>query len=215
MKIITKILAIMLLAGCSSTRLIDSWRNPDYLYFTPQKVLIVGVSHNLTARKIFEVHLKNEFNMRNIEADESYEIFDSDFTNTKQTDEDIQKQLDKVVGKGYDVILISTVKGVDEKTSYTRGHSRVDYTWRRFRGYYLLYQDIYHDPGYYENYRVYNIESALYNIEEDSEKSLVWVASYDLVDPKGIQETVEDYVDKIIKDLEKENLIPRRNKNKP
>lgn len=70
-----------------------------------------------------------------------------------------------------------------------------------------MYQDIYIDPTYYERYNIYNIEATLYDLKEDNVKSLVWVASYDIVDPKAINATVKDYVKRIIKSLEDETII--------
>jgi hypothetical protein len=188
--------------------MVDSWKNNEYVNYHPKKVLIVGITDNLTARKIFEQELKNEFTKRGILAVESYDVFDLPFQNSKQTEEDINKEVKKLVNEGFDAILTSAVKGVDEKTSYTNDSYINGYYWRHFGRYYFLYQDVYFQPGYYNNYKVYNIESSLYNLKENTDKSLVWVASYQIVDPNTISTTVSDYVKAIIKALQKETIIP-------
>ena len=58
---------LLIMASCSSTRMVDSWLNNDYANYQPKKVLIVGITDNLTARKIFEQRLKNEFTKRGIQ----------------------------------------------------------------------------------------------------------------------------------------------------
>ena len=198
----------LIMASCSSTRMVDSWLNNDYANYQPKKVLIVGITDNLTARKIFEQRLKNEFTKRGILAVESYDVFDSSFQNSKQTEADINQEVEKLVNDGFDAILTSAVKGVEEKTSYTSDSYFGGYYWRHFGRYYFLYQDIYFQPGYYNNYLVYNVESSLYNLKDNSDKSLVWVASYQIVDPNTISATVNDYVKVIINALEKEAIIP-------
>jgi len=208
MKNIIYLYFVLFLSGCSSTKMVDSWKSEEYTNYQPKKVLIVGITQNLTARKLFEDQLKNEFLSRNIEAVESFEVFESSFTSAKQTEEDITKEVEKLSNKGFDAVLISAVKGVDEKTTYSGDTFVRDYYWRRFGRYYYLYQDAYFVEGYYNKYKVYNIEAALYDLKSDNEKSLVWVASYNIVDPKKIDTTVNDYVSVIIASLEKEGYIP-------
>ncbi|AUC81134.1 hypothetical protein CW733_02895 [Lacinutrix sp. Bg11-31] len=187
--------------------MIDSWKSKEYSTYTPNKILIVGLTDNLTARKIFEEKLKTELKNRGIEAIESYDVFESTFTSSKQTEKDIQNEVAKLSKSGFDAILISAVKGVDEKEVYSGDTYQVDYYWRRFGRYYHRYQDVYWKKGYYSQYKVYHIEASLYNIKEDNDKSLVWTAQYNIVDPKQISTTVNDYVNAIIKSLEKEKVI--------
>jgi len=207
MKASIYILVLVLLSSCASTRIKDSWVSEDYKNYQPKKVLILGLIDNLSGRMLFEEQLKTEFNNRGIEAVESYDIFKPTFTSLKQTEEDIQKEVDRISKQGFDAILISTVKGVDEKVSYSGDTYMRDYYWIRFGRYYYLMQDVYHIEGYYNKYKVYHIEASLYNLKEDNDKSLVWVASYDIVDPKRINTTVTNYVTAIIKSLEEVNLI--------
>ncbi|RNL75298.1 hypothetical protein ED312_21390 [Sinomicrobium pectinilyticum] len=210
MKKIILITAVIVFAGCSSVRLVDSWRNNTYVGEIPGKVLVVGITDNLTGRKIYEEHLKNELQARGIDAVESYQVFSPSFMYSRQSEETIQEEVDKFADSGYDAILVSVVKGVSEEVSYSRGYARTDYFWRRFGGYYFVYQDIYFDPGYYDRYNIYHIEASLYDIRVPDSKSLVWVASFDLVEPGSINRTVKDYVKRITEELEKEKIIPAK-----
>jgi hypothetical protein len=208
MKRLWCILALILLFNCSSTKLVDSWVDHESVKFTPKKVLVLGITDNLTARKIFEAELMKELKMRNIDAVESFSVFKTTFTSTKQTEENIEKEVERLYENGFDAILISTVKGVNQKTVYSADRYRTDYYWRRFGRYYYLYQDVYFDPGYYEKYNIYNVEASLFNLKNHENRSLVWVASYNIIDPKSINTTVKEYVQAIIKTLEKEAIIP-------
>ena len=46
-------------------------------------------------------------------------------------------------------------------------------------------------------------------MKEDDKKSLVWVGALDIVDPQNISDTVNEYVAKIVQQLEKEGVITK------
>ena len=201
-------IGILLVSACSSTRLVDSWKNPELVSFEPKKMLVVGITDNLTARKIFEEKLKNAFILRNIYAVESMAILNDGFTGSKKSEEEIDKMVKKIADQGFDTVVITSVKGVDERVDYsTYYYPTIGYRWSRFGRYYYWYQDIYYRPQYYDSYKVYNVETVIYNINADDTKSLVWVGALNLVDPQSITSTVNEYVNKIIKQLEREKLI--------
>ena len=59
----------------------------------------------------------------------------------------------------------------------------------------------------YIKYKVFHLEVSLYNLTSKNEKALVWIGSYDIVDPKRINTTVTNYVSAIIKSLEEKQII--------
>jgi hypothetical protein len=206
MKKISLIIGLLLIASCSSTKFVDSWRNEEIKTFTPKKLLVIGMTDNLTARKIFEEDLKKAFVLRNINAVESTTVLDENFTKTKKSEEEINQMIQEITEEGFDAVIITAVKGV-EKVNYLPRYYTVGYRWTRFGNYYLNFQDVYYTPEYYESYKVYNIETSIYYINKEDDKSLVWVGSLELVNPKTIKSTVKNYVVKIIKQLERESLI--------
>ncbi len=211
MKKIIVIIGLLVLVSCSSTRFVDSWKNPEVTSFKPEKVLVVGITDNLTARKIFEEDLKKAFVQRNINAIESNTVLDNTFTSSKKTEAEINEMINEISKDGFDAVVITAIKGVDEKIGYDDGYYTIGYRWSRFGRYYYRYQDIYYTPRYYDTYNVYHVETSIYNLNGAENKSLVWVGALDLVNPQTISSTVKDYVDRIIKQLETENLIVKLN----
>lgn len=209
MKKLVIILGLFLLFNCSSTRFVDSWKNNEIESFIPKKMLVIGMTDNLTARSIFEEDLTAAFIKRNIYAKESSTVFDNGFTSSKKTEEEIDKMVKKLGKEGFDAIIITAVKGIEERESYLYdGYYKLGTRWAKFGPYYYRFQDIYYSPDYYEAYKVYHIETSIYNILKD-EKSLVWVGSLDIVNPKKIASTVKGYVTAVILQLEKEKLIKK------
>ena len=207
MKKIALFIGFLILVSCSSTKFIDSWKNKDITSFQPEKMLVVGMTDNLTARTIFEQDLTREFNLRNINAFESTKMIEQSFMESKKSKEEINSMIKTLVDDGYDAVIITAVKGVEDKEVFTRGYYTVDYHWRRFGRYYFRFQDVYYTPGYYDNYKVYSVESSIYNLKEGEDKSLVWVGAFNIVNPQRISTTVKDYVAKIVEQLEKEKII--------
>lgn len=191
----------------------DSWKNMEVTSFEPDKLLVVGITDNLTARKIFEEELKNALTEHNINTEESSVVLDQAFTESKKNEKEIKAMTDKLLRDGFDAVMITVVKGVDENRTYSRGYYNVGYSWQRFGRYYYLYQDVYYTPAYYDAYKVYHVETSIYNIREDEDRSLIWVGSFDIIDPRTITSTVDDYVEKIVLQLEHEGLIGQVQKN--
>src|SRR5690606_11374468 len=136
MKLFYSIVILCTLVSCSSARMTDSWKSDDYANYQPKKVLIVGITDNLTARKIFEQSLKEKLLKRNVLAVESSLVFEKDFMDSKQTQERIDKEVNRFVSEGYDAVLISAVKGVDNEVSYSGKQFLSGYYWHRFGRYY-------------------------------------------------------------------------------
>ncbi len=198
-----------ILIGCSSTRLVNSWKNPDTPIFKTEKMLVVGIAQNLNARSLFEEKLRSQFFLRDINAVKSLEIFEPNFTLSQKSEKDIKEEVKMIKDQGFDAVLVTAVKGVENKKVSEKDYRDVNYRFSRFKDYYFMHQDIYYQPGYYEEYKVYHVESSLYSITSDAERTLVWTGSIDIIDPSKVHNTVIDFVDRIIKSLEKEQLIKK------
>jgi hypothetical protein len=129
------ILSVLLLSGCSSVRLVDSWKPDKAASFNPEKILVLGVTNNLTAQINFEEKLKRELQSRGLQAEESMNVFDISFTDSKRTDDEIETMISGLSEAGFDAVIITMVKGVDRKINYSPGHTTVGYHWERFGRY--------------------------------------------------------------------------------
>ena len=71
------------MVNCSSTKITQSWKNMDYQNYQPKKILVLGVTNNQTNRKIYEQKLTEEFQKKEILANESFHLFNDTFTDLK------------------------------------------------------------------------------------------------------------------------------------
>jgi hypothetical protein len=207
MKRIIQILFVFLLFDCSSVEIIDNWKNPDIDFFESSKVLIVGMTPNVKARRQFEQKLKQEYETRGIEAHMSLDIFEPDFTLEKKSENEIKRIEDILLANNFDSVLFTKVIGVEDKIAYKENYDGYEETHIKFKEDYLKYQDIYYNPDYYHEYSVYHTETSLYCLCPTKDRELIWKGYIDITDPQSVDNTVNDYVSLVIIVLEEQNLI--------
>ncbi|MBC8757043.1 hypothetical protein H2O64_20390 [Kordia sp. YSTF-M3] len=204
------VLLVITVISCTTTQLIDNWKNPDIDRYEPQKVLIVGLTSNIEARQKFEKQLKDELELRGSEAVGSLTLFDPSFRTEKMTEEELKALEDKLIDDGFDTILFTKIIGVEDKVAYKENYHNYDETYRKFTDEYLRYQDIYYNPEYYDQYTIYHSETSMYCICPTKDRELIWKGYIDIVDPTSIDESVDDYVKLAIAVLEEQQLINQR-----
>jgi hypothetical protein len=210
MKKFSLLLVSLLVISCASIRQSENWKNPEFTDFNPKNVLIIGVHPDFEARSNFEFTLVRELNARNINAIQSTVVFEKLFQDSKETDTEIEAQINKLLTVGYDTILVSAIKGTTENESRSGVSPKFDYRLQRFLGGYLASSDEYFSQNDFKKYTVMYVETSIYSLKEGEEKSLVWYGSYDIIDPNDMAETSNEYVKKVIKSLEKEKLISKK-----
>ncbi|ULC57912.1 hypothetical protein MBM09_08260 [Flaviramulus sp. BrNp1-15] len=207
MKLLKRLGLFLLAFSCSTTELVDYWKNPDIDVYSPSKVLLVGMTSNLEAREKFEKQLQEEYESRGIEAVMSLELFDSSFTTEKKTEQELKVLENDLINDGFDTVLFTRVVGLEDKITYKKNYDGYENTHRKFREDYLKYQDAFYNPDYYEEYTVYHSETAMYCLCPTKDRELIWKGYIDITDPESINETVNDYVRLIVIVLEEEQLI--------
>lgn len=202
-------LILFFFIGCSSLNLTNETLNPEVPKVRLKNILVVGVSPDLEIRKEFEFKFARLLNQYKINALQSAVVFDSIFKNPEKTEEEMREQLELLSSKGYDVILVTLLRGVDENTAYSGENIKFDYHFRHFFAYYLMFQNAYYDKDRYKDYKVYHVQTSIYKLNNNSDLSLVWTASYDLINSDNKDKMIDKYIKKVINSLEKEKLIRR------
>lgn len=198
---------IFLMMGCSSAELVDYWKNPEVDHYNPNKVFVIGVTPNVDARKMFEQELKQEFNLRGVEAVTSLERFDSSFGTERKTEEQLSDMESNLLQDGFDTILLTKIIGIEDREVYHSNYDSNNETYRKFREDLFMNQDIYYNPNYYNRYTVYHAETSMYCICPTKDRDLIWKGYVDIIDPQSINKTVNDYVKLIILVFEEQLLI--------
>lgn len=204
-----KLFLILLIAlmGCSSAEMVENWKNPDIVIFNANKVLLVGISNNQEARINFESQLQKEFDNRKVEAVQSLDVFDVNFTDSKRTEKELDALEQSLLDKDFDAILLTKIVGSESRQSFMKSIDNLYNSRDGFNEDYRRNQDIYYEDEYYETYTVYNAETSLYCICVGKERSLIWRGSIDILDPDNVEKTIKDYVRLIVVAMEEQDLI--------
>jgi hypothetical protein len=196
-----------LLLSCTSSELVENWKNPDIDTFEAQKVLVIGITPDENARKIFEKKLVGELKKNGVSAIRSLDYFKSSFTTSSKTEKEMMALESQLIENGFDAILLSKVLGVEDKVTVVKAYRNLDKTFDSFRDDYYENQNIYYDEDYYEEYQIFHAESSLYCICSDKKRELIWKGSIDITEPENIKKAVNDYVKVLVWALKGQQLL--------
>jgi hypothetical protein len=198
---------LLFLAGCSSTTVTGSWKNPDFTG-TVHKIYIVGIAKQDTTRRIFE----DEFS-RNLEGYGATGI--SSYRDLPDPQQATKESIaERVAKNGADSVLMTRMIGKRTEevvtpgriTSYNTGpYYGYPYPYYRQWGNYYdqRYETIY-EPATVTQYQVVTIEANLY---EARTGELIWSAQLDTVIEPATQKLIADFVDKVTRALLEQGLI--------
>lgn len=205
----TKMLLIILflMMGCSSTKLVGTWKNPDIVLFDAYKVLVVGMSQDDEARMEFETELVGLLEKSGVEAVRSMDLFDVEFTSSEKSEEELSEVEGQLLEKGFDAILFTKVVGTENRRTFKERMNNFNNLYTRFSSDYLGHQDIYYDPEYYESFNLYHIETALYCICVDKERELIWKGDFEVTEPSKVGKAIDVYIKLMITAMQEEDVI--------
>ena len=202
------ILLLISLYACDSTQLRERWISPDANDYTLQKVFIVALSNNQTAKSQFEKKLQKQLIARGIDASVSLEKFDADFLESEKTDAELKVLENQLIEEGFDAVIFTKVAGIKNKIQYKKDYSNFDKNHKKFNDDFLMYQDQVFNPDAYKEYQVYNAETSVYCLCPTKDRTLIWKGYIDIVDPENIDQTVNDYSKLLTLVLENDGIIP-------
>ncbi len=206
-KTISILIVSLLFISCSSTRLLDQWKDPNTIDYKTNKVLVIGITKNEDARRLFENDLTSKLVSKGVNAVKSIDFFGESFTSSKKTEEDLNIIENKLIESDFDAILISKVINSEDKVTFVKAFRNFNDDFKNFKEDYYQNQDIYYSNEYYEETKIYHAETALYCICTGKERELLWRASIDITNPYKAESTIKDYVNLILKELKNQKLL--------
>jgi hypothetical protein len=198
--VLTAVLAALLLAACTSTRLTESWINKDIKDYPYRDFLIIGIADDDLNRRLFEDNFVDALKKRGIEAEPSYRLLpDSAVINRDSVAEAIK-------GKNIDAVLVTHMVSIDQETVYRQS---MDYmpTQGYYNGLYNYYPHVYtyvNAPGYYTTHEIVKLETNVYDVA--SEK-IAWSAQSRSFAPDSAKEVIDELTKLVISDLEDKGII--------
>jgi hypothetical protein len=171
---------VLLFAGCSSSRLVYSWKSPDIQPKKFTKIMVVALikDSDRQLQQQMEMHLVDDLKSRGYVAVSSVQELGPHAFDKMQED----AVLDRLKNSGVDAVMTIVLLDKSKERYYVPG--RVIYSpygmyHNRFYGYYITMYDRIYTPGYYEVSTRYFWESNLYDLGEKKLLYSVQTESFD------------------------------------
>ena len=194
--IIVAALAFALASCGTSTKIVNSWRDPAVTVNSAalHKFVVAALMRNEATRRTVEDKMAAMYPGK---AVPSYSIFGMD--ELKDSD-DVYNQ--KLKNEGYDGIVVMRFLKVDKSTRYVPGSYPLYYgSWR---GYWRSAWAGYYDPGYYTTDKTYNVEVNVYSLIRGK---MVWSGETSTVDPGGSEALYESVLKAVTKKMKTEGFL--------
>lgn len=195
-------LALALVAGvlgCSSTKLVSQWENPQYVPARLDRILVIGVSRQAGLRRTFEDTFVARLKTAGIDAAPSYRFIAEDGpVHEAQLQEAVRQA-------GADGVLMTRLVRVERRTEMSPGlYSPGPALWYGMYPWYSAGWLGYYEPPRIYQYDVYISETSLYDVKRSQ---LVWSGTVQTREPGNLDKEIARYVETVIKALKKEQVL--------
>lgn len=181
----------LFLASCgTSTQMMEQWKEPSYQPMSASKVVVIGIGENSRRVAIFEDIMGQKFASRKIDVVKGTSILPKDSI-------DIESFKKIVHGTGAQLVVVSRLVGVEDETSYVPGSTSYvpAPSYYGMYGYYYSSYSVMSTPGYYTSYKVYKVESNVYDVAQEK---LVWSGESHTTDPQNSEDGINSFGDTLI-----------------
>ena len=183
------------LAACASTTLRDSWYDMSYAGGPFRKILVLGVSSNVTERRIFEDVMAQRLAASGVEAIPAYRYLVDDGMAAEPA-------LDAAVrASRADGLLMSRVRGIDRRTSVTTAMAPMH---AHGFGWYGLYSAWYPVTDV-RQYDIATVETSLFAADG---KRVVWSGMTETYEPTSVAKDAPGFAAVIVKALQERGFLP-------
>ena len=214
---IATVLFTILLVGCSSVKVTDSWKDDNLPALKNDNILVIARTDDAVARQRIEQEIANALRADGFKATESYTKFPATLHNVKRTDEEINQIVNMFKAEGFNGICLTVLRDLSKEvvSSQTGGYTTGGYYPSYYGGYYGgfggYYGSVYSPYGYgYGGTYVpaetrtytsstYKLETTFYDLKRENGKQLVGVVSVDITDPSSIAKVAPNYAEAIAK----------------
>jgi hypothetical protein len=196
-------LAVVACSG-SSSRMLPIHMEEKYVDKPIKNALIIVIVDNQEIRAIFEKHFKDWLNAKGVDAVVSADVF------PVEMGVKLEKEAIVEVAEKYDndTILITHLVGLEDSEVFSRDRPQFFFNYYGFFNYGLAYVTW---PTVYGEKVEISLETGLYDVKTES---LIWAGDTQLKNPKTTGKAIGHVVELVIKELEKNGLLPKTPKDK-
>jgi len=199
---------LLLLSGCSSSRITSSWSVADAGPKKYNKVMVLGLirDQDRSISEYMEKHFVDDLKDLGYNAVSAQVQFGPKaFENMCEKD-----AVDKIRSSGADAVITIVLLDKSKEQYYVpaqRQNLPRSVYYRRFGGYYTTIYDRIYSPGYYVTDTKYFWESNLYDM---TTKDLVYSVQTESFDPNSSESMGHEYGKLIVENMVKKNVLVKQ-----
>ncbi len=207
MKKRTLLLAVLLagatVANGKSTKLVASWKNPEYSGPAFHRILVLGMSAKPGVRADFEDALSKLVARDGVEAIPGNTIL----LRPEGTKLDLGYLKTQIKEFKIDAVIVSRLVKVDKSVTYIPGQPYMPYPYyRSFYGYYGAVYPVVYSPDYLREDTTVRVETNVYAATEP-EGELVWTGVSDTFNPSSADKVIDGLSKLIVQELQKAAIL--------
>lgn len=196
-------LTAAILADGKSTKLVTSWKNPEYSGPAFHRILVLGMSAKPGVRADFEDALSKLVTRDGVEAVPGNTIL----LRPEGSKLDINYLKSQVKEFRIDAVIVSRLVKVDKSITYVPGQPYMPYPYYgSFYGYYGAVYPVVYSPDYLREDTTVRVETNVYAVTA-GEGQLVWTGVSDTFNPSSADKVIDALSKLIVKELQKEAII--------
>lgn len=199
-KILFAFLVLSFLVSCSSTSIVNSWKDPSTTLSSNQihKILFIALLKDESYRRQAEDKLVELSKGKGIA---SYAYFKGEVTK-----DDMEQ---RVKTDGIDLVVIMRLADVQKETRYVPSSGDM-YGYNGMYGYggywggYSYAAPMYYSSGFYTTDKKYLVETNVYSVEQNK---LLWAGTTSTMNPTEIDTTTTEIVNAVVENMKKEGFL--------
>ncbi|WP_298900243.1 hypothetical protein [uncultured Psychroserpens sp.] len=203
----------ILLVGCSSVKVTDSWKDVRTSNIENKNILIVTESNNQVIRTTFEKDIVEQLSKKGYKSLESFKMFPFLNSNDTLTDEQLRDIKKELSNSGINIVVKTVLKDINEYSkTYTEGGTVYyqntyptyyfdGYHRRLYRSYRTIYLNVEPETTTTYTSKEYILETSIYDLTQPEHQQLSSVITSVVDNPKDIEKTSKDFSKKLVKEL--------------
>jgi hypothetical protein len=197
------VLAMVAISSAKSTKLVFTWKNPQYSGGSFKNILVLAMNGQASGRAEFEDQMVAAITQAGVQAVPSYSLL----PRPESTPIDMAQLRSVVQEEHFDAIAVSRLAKYDKTITYVPGQTYPIYPYYgTFYGYYGALCPVVYSPGYLKTDTSARIETNVYSTAKP-DGELVWTGTSDVVNPRSVSKVIEDVVQLVVQQLGKERVI--------
>jgi len=201
--VLVMMVCLATLAYGKSTKLIVSWKNPEYSGTRFHRILVLGMSAKPGVRADFEDALSALITQAGVEAVPGNTIL----LRPEGTKLDLNYLKTQVSAFKIDAVIVSRLVKVDKNITYVPGTPYMPYPYYgSFYGYYGALYPVVYSPDYLREDTTVRVETNVYAVTS-GEGQLVWTGTSDTFNPKSADKAISGLSKLIMKELQKAAIL--------